>query len=121
MTYLENPAALAAMVHLPRARALLFTFVTALFCVPLAAAAELHWPPGELSTHVQAYFAQLRGSEADARQFFTEHMSPAALADVPVDERMARRTAMLQRTQGLTALEVVTSEPARMEVRCSAK
>jgi CubicO group peptidase (beta-lactamase class C family) len=37
-----------------------------------------------------------------------------------VDERMTRRTAMLQRTRGLTPLEVVASEPSKMEVRCTA-
>ena len=115
-----NPAAHAVVVRLPRAGVPLLAFLLALVCVPLAAAAELHWPPGELSAHVQAYFAQLRGSEAQARRFFAEHMSPAALADASVDERMARRTAMLQRTQGLTPLSVITSEPARMEVRCGA-
>ncbi len=111
---------LAAVVHAPRRRALALVSLAAFVCAPLAKAAELAWPAGELSAHVQAYFAQLRGNEADARKFFAEHLSPEALVEAPVEERLQRRTAMLQRTQGLTPLEIVTVESALMQVRCRA-
>ena len=82
--------------------------------------AGIEWPAGELSAHVQAYFAQLTGGEAEARRFFAEHFAPAALADAPLETRLERRTMMLERTQGLTPLEVLSVDPAAMEVRCVA-
>jgi CubicO group peptidase (beta-lactamase class C family) len=100
--------------------AAVFAILAALAFAPEAGAAELNWPSGGLSAHVQAYFAQLRGSEAEARAFFDQHMSPAALADANVDARLQRRATMLSRVQGLTPLEVVVSEPAHMQVRCRA-
>jgi CubicO group peptidase (beta-lactamase class C family) len=84
------------------------------------ARADIQWPAGELSRHVQAYFAQLSGDEAAARRFFAEHFSPAALADAPVDVRLQRRTATLERTGGLTPLEVLSVEAGTMDVRCKA-
>ena len=117
------PAALAVVsrvlrFHLPVLAA--FAAAAWLTTAPLAMAAELRWPEGALSAHVQAYFAQLRGSEADARKFFAEHMATSALADAPVDERLKRRAGMLQRIQSLTPLEVVSVEATRMQVRCRA-
>jgi hypothetical protein len=78
MPYPSCAAAPTAVVRIPRAQALLLTFLTALVCVPPVAAAELKWPPGELSAHVQAYFAQLQRAASGGPRFFTEHMSPAA-------------------------------------------
>jgi CubicO group peptidase (beta-lactamase class C family) len=85
-----------------------------------AASGEVAWPPGELSRRVQAYFAHLRGSEADARRFLAEDFAAPALADAPLDERLRRRAMMLERTSGLTPLEVVESGAATMSVRCRA-
>ena len=98
-----------------RAAALVCLMLTA---VAVPARAELKWPAGELSAHVQAYFAQLRGDEGDARRFFAEHFAPSAEASVEV--RLQRRAAMLERTQGLTPLEVVNVETAAMQVQCVA-
>jgi CubicO group peptidase (beta-lactamase class C family) len=100
-------------------------FVAGLAAMALAipdtqAQANVAWPPGELSRHVQAWFAQLTGDAAAARKFFAEHFAPAALADAPVETRLQRRTAMLERTQGLTPLEVLNVETSTMDVRCTA-
>lgn len=93
------------------------------FALLIAAApgrAEITWPPGELSGHVQAYFTQLSGDEAAARKFFAEHFSPGALEQAPLETRLQRRVTMLERTQGLTPLEVVSADAAAMHVRCKA-
>jgi len=118
------------MASLVRGRAVL-AVVMLLSVVGLAHAAPPHapstgrepagpipWPAGELSRRVQAYFAQLRGSEADARNFLAEHFAPSALANASVDERLRRRTAILESTGGLTPLEVVEAGAAAMSVRC---
>ena len=62
----------------------------------------------------------LSGNDDEARRFFTEHMAPSALAEAGVDERLERRRSTLERTQGLTPLEVVDDEPAALSVRCRA-
>lgn len=92
----------------------------ALVLVVPPARAGISWPAGELSRHVQAYFAQLSGDEAAARRFFAEHFSPAALADAPLEVRLERRAATLARTGGLTPLEVLNVETASMDVLCKA-
>ncbi len=105
----------------PRSRAAAVALVSALLAsTPYAAHAAIQWPASELSTHVQAYFAQLRGDEASARRFFAEHWAASALEETPLETRLQRRTAMLERTKGLTPLEVVNEETASMEVRCRA-
>ena len=83
-----------------------------------AAPGPIQWPAGELSRRVQAYFAQLRGTESDARKFLGEHFAAASLAQASVDERLRRRAAMLEATGGLTPLEVVEAAAAAMSVRC---
>ncbi len=104
-----------------RLRGRTLALLTIFACVSaVPAPAEIAWPKSPLSGHVQAYFAQLRGTEADARKFFAEHLAPAALADAPVEERIQRRTMMLERTGGLTPLEVVNDDTAAMDVRCKA-
>ncbi len=85
-----------------------------------AARAEIRWPASALSRHVQAYFAQLTGDEAQARKFFVEHFAKSALAEVPLATRLERRAAMLAGTQGLTPLDVVNVESSSMEVLCKA-
>ena len=75
---------------------------------------RLLWPPGELSAHVQAWFAQQHGDDASARGFFSQHMAPNG---VSIDERLQRRRGMLQRTGALTPIEVIQSGPASMQVR----
>ncbi len=97
-----------------------FSVAFVLVMAPSIVSAEIVWPKSLLSRHVQAWFAQLRGTEADARRFFTEHIAPAALVDAPVEERLQRRTMTIERTQGLTPLEVVNDDPAAMDVRCKA-
>jgi len=62
----------------------------------------------------------LSASDDEARRFFTEHMAPSALAETGVEERLERRRSTLERTQGLTPLEVVDDEPAALSVRCRA-
>ena len=106
-------------MSLIRSRALLAALAAFAFVVP-PARAEIAWPPGELSRHVQAYFAQLSGDEAAARKFFAEHFSPAALAQAPLEVRLQRRITTIERTGGLTPLEVVNVETASMDVRCKA-
>ena len=83
-------------------------------------AAAVRWPAGELSRRVQAYFAQLRGSEADGRRFLAENIAESGLPDAPVDERLDRRRMMLERIGVLTPLEVVEAGPAAMSVLCRA-
>ncbi len=105
----------------PRSRAAAVALVSALLAsTPFPAHAEIQWPRSELSAHVQAYFAQLRGDEASARRFFATHWSPASLAETSVETKLQRRTAALERTQGLTPLEVVNEDSTSMEVRCRA-
>jgi CubicO group peptidase (beta-lactamase class C family) len=79
--------------------------------------AEPQWPDTELGRHVQAWFDQLRGDEAAARAFFASHFSPGALNEVPLEARLARRRTMLERSKGLTPLEVIGSTPSSMQVR----
>lgn len=85
-----------------------------------ATAPRLEWPGTELGRHAQAWFAQLAGTEADARRFFAEHFAPSALAEAGVDERLERRRATLERTGGLTPVEILNDDPDRLEVRCAA-
>jgi D-alanyl-D-alanine carboxypeptidase len=83
-------------------------------------AARLEWPATAIAGHARAYFAQLAGSEADARRFFAEHFSPSALAEAGVETRLERRRGVLEQTGGLTPLEVLNDEPDRLDVRCRA-
>lgn len=101
----------------PRSAAL--ASLVLLLAAPIARG-EIQWPPGDLSRHVQAYFAQLSGDEAAARRFFAEHFSPAALEQATVEIRLGRRTATIERTGGLTPLEVLNVETTTMDVRCKA-
>ena len=82
--------------------------------------AALSWPDTELARHARAWFGMLSGDDASARRFISEHMAPSALAEASVDERMHRRAGTIARTQGLTPLEVVESEPAALAVRAHA-
>ena len=91
-----------------------------LAAVALPAAAAPSWPVTELAAHARAWFEMLNGDESAARRFLSEHFAPSALAEASVDERLRRRLAMLDRTQGLTPLEVLESAPASLAVRCSA-
>ncbi|MEO5989445.1 MAG: serine hydrolase domain-containing protein, partial [Candidatus Eisenbacteria bacterium] len=79
-----------------------------------AAEPPLSWPTGELSAHVQAWFAQQHADEASARLFFSHHMAPSG---VSIDERLRRRRGMMERTGALTPIEVLESGPASMQVR----
>lgn len=76
--------------------------------------AKLVWPGSELSTHVQAWFAQLRGDEAAARAFFTAHLAPS---DVPIETRLERRRGMLEQAGVLVPLEVLSADGSTMRVR----
>ena len=82
-----------------------------------AVRAEPQWPDTELSRHVQAWFAHLTGSESQARTFLEQHLAPAALAEVPVEVRLERRRRLLDRSGGLTPLEVLSSTESAMSVR----
>ena len=86
----------------------------------LARAATLRWPATDIARHAQAWFAMLASDDAAARAFYAEHIAPASLAEVSLDERMQRRHAMQERTQGLTPLEVVDATPTSLGVRCKA-
>ena len=92
----------------------------AALAAPAAAPPAPEWPGTELARHAQAWFAMLAGSEADARRFFAEHFAPSALAEAGVDVRLERRLATIERTGGLTPLEVVNDDPDLVEVRCRA-
>jgi CubicO group peptidase (beta-lactamase class C family) len=84
----------------------------------LALGTEPQWPDTELGRHVQAWFEQLHGTEAQARDFLTIHFDPAALAETPLDARLERRRGMLERTHGgLVPLEVLASTETTMQVR----
>ena len=85
-----------------------FALVLAAFATAAAPpAAQLEWPGTEIAGRARAWFAQLAGSEEEARRFFAEHLAPSALAEAGVDVRMERRHGMIERTGGLTPLEVV--------------
>jgi len=109
------------------ARALLLALVS-IALAPLAAAGapgapadgRLEWPATEIARRARAYFAQLAGSDDDGHRFFAEHFAPSALAEAGVPVRLERRRVMLERTGGLTPLEVVNDEPAQLAVRCRA-
>lgn len=96
----------------------LVSLVLVLIAVPVWA--QVEWPASDLSRHAQAWFAMLKGDETAARAFFAEHMASAAMAEAGIDERLQRRTALLGRTGGLTPLEVVDDDVARLAVRCKA-
>src|SRR5947207_10257091 len=85
-----------------------------------AVAGALAWPDTELAAHARAWFAMLRADEASARRFLDEHFAPSALAEATVEERLRRRAAVLERTRGLTPLEVLESTPTSLSVRCAA-
>ena len=98
-----------------------FALVLAAFATAAAPpAAQLEWPGTEIAGRARAWFAQLAGSEEEARRFFAEHLAPSALAEAGVDVRMERRHGMIERTGGLTPLEVVDDTPSELAVRCSA-
>lgn len=78
------------------------------------------WQKTDLGGHVLAWFDMLRGDEAGARAFLTTHMAPAALAQAGVDERLARRRGVIERTGGLTMRDVILAGPSLMRVRCEA-
>ncbi len=84
------------------------------------AAERVEWPATQIAQHAQAWFAMLTGNEASARAFFAEHMASAAMAQAGVDERLQRRAALMERTGGLTPLEVVDDGLTRLAVRCKA-
>lgn len=91
-----------------------------LFCLIVAVStahadhAKLLWPAGELSAHVQAWFAQLHGDETAARAFFATHMAPNG---VPLETRLERRRGMLEQAGVLVPVEVIASETTSMRVR----
>ncbi|MCC6651433.1 MAG: beta-lactamase family protein [Candidatus Eisenbacteria bacterium] len=93
-----------------------------LFVVVSASAAPgaLEWPGTPLAQHARAWFAMLTADDAAARAFFAEHVTSPPQAPVSVDERMQRRAAVIERTGGLTPLEVVDDDVTRLAVRCSA-
>ena len=93
----------------------LVSLVLVLIAVPVWA--QVEWPASDLSRHAQAWFAMLKGDETAARAFFAEHMAASAMAEAGIDERLQRRTALLERTGGLTPLEVVDDDIARLAVR----
>ncbi len=99
--------------------ALALLAAAALAAAPSSAAA-IEWPPSAIAGHARAWFAQLAGAEADARAFFAGHFAPAALAEAGLDVRLERRRGMLERTRGLTPLEVLNDDPARLDVSCRA-
>ena len=102
-----------------RSRASLLALV-AVLSAGAPARAEIQWPAGELSRHVQAYFAHLTAADEVAKKLLAEHFAPEALAKVSVDERLQRRANVLDRTQGLTPLEVVRIADSEMDVHCKA-
>ena len=103
-----------------RVRVWIASVVLLTWGVGAVGAAGLVWPGGELSQHAQAWFAMLKGDEPAARKFFAEHIAPAALAQVSLEERLQRRAATLERTGGLTPLEVVDEDGSTLAVRCKA-
>ena len=87
---------------------------------PARAAAQVDWPKTELGQHTHAWFDMLRGDEAAARTFLTEHMAPSALAQVGSEERLARRRGVIERTGGLTPRYIVLAGPVQIRMRCEA-
>lgn len=100
--------------------ALLLSAAAALAAGPDPAAPAVEWPGTAIAGHARAWFAQLAGSETDARAFFAAHFSPAALAEAGLDVRLERRRGMLERIGPLTPLEVLNDDPDRIELRCRA-
>ncbi|MFN8589442.1 MAG: serine hydrolase domain-containing protein [Candidatus Eisenbacteria bacterium] len=86
----------------------------------IPAGAAVQWPETELARHAQAWFAMLAGDEAAARAFFADHMSAQTPNPVSIETRLQRRAATIERTGGLTPLEVVDDDVARLAVRCKA-
>jgi CubicO group peptidase (beta-lactamase class C family) len=89
-------------------------------CAVPAHAADIAWPQTDIAAHAHAWFDMLRGDDAAARQFLTDHMAPSALAEADVEERLARRRGVVERTGGLTPLAIVSSTASSIDVRCAA-
>ena len=81
------------------------------------ARSEPAWPSTDLAGHARAWFAHLAAPESEARSFYAAHFAASALEQVPIDARLERRRGLLERTGGLTALEVLDSSPVRLRVR----
>lgn len=109
-----------AFARVAFARPAVVLFAAAVLAARPVPAAALEWPGTAIAGHARAWFAQLEGSETDARAFFAEHFAPSALAEAGVEVRLERRRGMLERTGGLTPLEVLNDDPARLDVRCRA-
>lgn len=85
-----------------------------------AAVSAVPWPDTELAKHAKAWFEMLAGDEVAARAFFAEHMAVSPDRPVSLETRLQRRSATLERTGGLTPLEVVDDDITRLGVRCNA-
>lgn len=94
--------------------------VVILMCALPARAAEVTWPATDIAAHACAWFDMLRGDDAAARRFLTDHMAPSALAEAGVEERLARRHGVIERTGGLTPLQVAANGESSLDVRCKA-
>ena len=88
-------------------------------CASVAGAA-VQWPDTELARHAKAWFEMLAGDETAARAFFSEHMAANPQNPVTIETRLQRRAGVLERTGGLTPLEVVDDDVTRLAVRCKA-
>ncbi len=84
------------------------------------AGAAVQWPDSDVARHARAWFEMLAGDEAAARTFFAEHMAMNPDNPVSVETRLQRRAATLERSGGLTPLEVVDDDVTRLAVRCKA-
>lgn len=88
-------------------------------CASVAGAA-VQWPDTELARHARAWFEMLASDETKARTFFAEHMAANPQNPVTIETRLQRRAGVLERTGGLTPLEVVDDDGTRLSVRCKA-
>lgn len=77
---------------------------------------EPEWPDTDVSRRVQAWFAQLSGTDTEAQEFFQTNFSEESLADASMETRLDRRRILLRRTGGLTPLEVTEATPTSMKV-----
>ena len=91
-----------------------------LMCAVPAHAADITWPATDIAAHARAWFEMLRGDDAAARQFLTDHMAPSALAEASMEERLARRRGVMERTGGLTPLQAIANGEGSLDVRCKA-
>ena len=81
-----------------------------------ASGATLRWPDSEPARHARAWFTAFNEGEAAMRALYQDHYSPQALADRPIEERVARYREMRSNEGTLTPIEIPEVDDDRIQV-----